>query len=68
MWTTYAALQSLQAGLNQSDDPAEIAKYLKGATVDTVMGPLSWDQKGDLKGFEFGVFTRHANGTATDAK
>ncbi len=35
--TTYAALQSLQAGLNQSDDPAEIAKYLKGATVDTVM-------------------------------
>jgi branched-chain amino acid transport system substrate-binding protein len=29
VWTTYAALQSLQAGLNQSDDPAEIAKYLK---------------------------------------
>jgi branched-chain amino acid transport system substrate-binding protein len=26
------------------------------------------DQKGDLKGFEFGVFTWHANGTATDAK
>ncbi|MCV5446816.1 hypothetical protein, partial [Klebsiella pneumoniae] len=25
-------------------------------------------QKGDLKGFEFGVFTWHANGTATDAK
>jgi branched-chain amino acid transport system substrate-binding protein len=25
VWTTYAALQSLQAGLNQSDDPAEIA-------------------------------------------
>ena len=68
VWTTYAALQSLQAGLNQSDDPEEIAKYLKGATVDTVMGPLSWDQKGDLKGFEFGVFTWHANGTATDAK
>ena len=44
-------------GLNQSEDPAEIAKYLKGAKVDTVMGPLSWDEKGDLKGFEFGVFT-----------
>ena len=68
VWTTYAALQSLQAGLNQSEDPAEIAKYLKGAKVDTVMGPLSWDEKGDLKGFEFGVFTWHANGTATDAK
>ena len=68
VWTTYAALQSLAAGLNKSEDPAEIATYLKGATVDTVMGPLSWDQKGDLKGFEFGVFTWHANGTATDAK
>jgi branched-chain amino acid transport system substrate-binding protein len=61
-------LQSLQAGLNQSADPAEIAKYLKANTVNTVMGPLSWDEKGDLKGFEFGVFDWHANGTATDAK
>ena len=68
VWTTYAALQSLQAGLNQSDDPAEIAKYLKANSVETVMGPLSWDEKGDLKGFEFGVFDWHANGTATDAK
>ena len=32
------------------------------------MGPLSWDAKGDLKGFEFGVFTWHADGSATDAK
>lgn len=68
VWTTYAALQSLAAGLNQSDDPAKIADWLKGNTVNTVMGPLSWDSKGDLKGFEFGVFTWHANGTATDAK
>ena len=68
VWTTYAALQSLQAGLNQSADPAEIATWLKANSVDTVMGPLSWDAKGDLKGFEFGVFDWHANGTATDAK
>ena len=68
VWTTYAALQSLQAGLNQSADPAEIATWLKANTVETVMGPLSWDEKGDLKGFEFGIFNWHANGTATDAK
>lgn len=68
VWTTYAALQSLAAGMNQNAEPAEIAKYLKGASVDTVMGPLSWDEKGDLKGFEFGVFTWHADGTATDAE
>ncbi len=45
VWTTYAALQSLQAGLNQSDDPAEIAKYLKANSVDTVMGPLTGMRK-----------------------
>jgi len=63
VWTTYAALQSLQAGLNQSDDPAEIAKYLKANSVETVMGPLSWDAKGDLKGFP-GAF-RAADALAT---
>jgi len=68
VWTTYAALQTLQAGLNQSAEPAEIATWLKANSVETVMGPLSWDEKGDLKGFEFGVFDWHANGTATDAK
>ncbi len=70
VWTTYAALQSLTAALEKSgsDDPAELAKYLKANTVETVMGPLSWDEKGDLKGFEFGVFTWHADGTSSDAK
>lgn len=68
VWTTYAALQALAAGLNQSDSPAQIASYLKGATVDTVMGPLAWNEAGDLRGFEFGVFTWHADGTSTDAK
>ncbi|MGQ7173269.1 efflux RND transporter permease subunit, partial [Escherichia sp. R-CC3] len=29
-------------------------RYLEANSVDTVMGPLTWDEKGDLKGFEFG--------------
>ncbi len=67
VWTTYAALQSLQAGLNQSADPAEIATAESelGRNRD---GAAVRDEKGDLKGFEFGVFDWHANGTATDAK
>ena len=32
------------------------------------MGPLTRDDKGDLKGFEFGVFEWHANGTSTPIK
>jgi branched-chain amino acid transport system substrate-binding protein len=70
VWTTYAALQALTTGMTRSGsmEPAEIAKNLKSAPVDTVMGPLSWDQKGDLKGFEFGVFQWHADGTSTPIK
>lgn len=68
VWTTYAAVQSLAEGLKKSSDPTEMANYLKGATVETVMGPLTWNDKGDLKGFEFGVFTWNADGTSSDAK
>jgi len=71
VWTTYAALQSLVAGLERSKsaEPEDIVKNLKeGAAVPTVMGDLSWDEKGDLKGFEFGVFKWHADGTSTAVK
>ncbi|QZN96026.1 branched-chain amino acid ABC transporter substrate-binding protein [Symbiopectobacterium purcellii] len=66
VWTTYAALQSLTTAMERSGAETEaIAKDLKANTVETVMGPLSWDTKGDLKGFEFGVFEWHADGTSS---
>ncbi len=71
VWTTYAALQSLVAGMERSKsaEPEDIAKNLKeGAAVPTVMGDLTWDQKGDLKGFEFGIFKWHADGSSTTVK
>lgn len=71
VWTTYAAIQSLVAGIerSKSDEPDAIAKNLKeGAAVPTVMGNLNWDEKGDLKGFEFGVFKWHADGSSSAAK
>ena len=41
VWTTYAALQSLQAGLNQSDDPAEIGiSRCKKASRPEIPGSL----------------------------
>ena len=33
-----------------------------------MIGPLNWDEKGDLKGFEFGVFKWHADGSSSAAK
>jgi branched-chain amino acid transport system substrate-binding protein len=70
VWTTYAALQSLVTGIERSGsmDPAAISKDLKAKPVDTVMGSLNWDQKGDLKGFEFGIFQWHADGSSTPIK
>ncbi len=68
VWTTYAAVQALADGLNKTTEPDEMANYLKGATIETVMGPLSWNEKGDLTGFEFGVFTWNADGTSSDAQ
>lgn len=71
VWTTYAALQSLTTAMERSgsQEPADLVKDLKtGKPVETVMGPLSWDEKGDLKGFEFGIFEWHADGSSTAVK
>lgn len=62
VWITYAALQSLTTAMERSVTEPEA---IKANTVETVMGPLSWDTKGDLKGFEFGVFEWHADGTSS---
>ena len=70
VWTTYAAMQALAAGIAKAgeDDPAAVAAAIKAAPIDTVMGPLTWAPNGDLKGFEFGVFQWHADGTSTQLK
>ncbi|MCL2891913.1 branched-chain amino acid ABC transporter substrate-binding protein [Brenneria tiliae] len=70
VWTTYAAIQSLTTAMERSGstEPEELASDLKAKPVDTVMGSLSWDEKGDLKGFEFGVFEWHADGTSSVVK
>ncbi|MEZ7862080.1 MAG: branched-chain amino acid ABC transporter substrate-binding protein [Aeromonadaceae bacterium] len=69
IWTTYAAIQSVVAGIKQAgDEPADVAKALKAGTIPTVMGDLQWDAKGDLKGFEFGVFAWHQDGSSSVLK
>lgn len=70
VWITYAAVQSLATAMDRSDSkaPLDLVKDLKANGADTVIGPLKWDEKGDLKGFEFGVFQWHADGSSTAAK
>ncbi|MGB6189386.1 MAG: branched-chain amino acid ABC transporter substrate-binding protein [Aeromonas molluscorum] len=69
VWTTYAAVQTLAAGIAKAgEDPVAVEKAIKSSTIDTVMGPLTWAPNGDLKGFEFGMFEWHADGTSTQLK
>nr|ELR5039799.1 branched-chain amino acid ABC transporter substrate-binding protein [Providencia stuartii]ELR5081247.1 branched-chain amino acid ABC transporter substrate-binding protein [Providencia stuartii] len=70
VWTTYAAIQGLTTAMERtgSREPEDLAKDLKANPVDTVMGTLTWQPNGDLKGFEFGVFEWHADGTSTAVK
>ncbi|WP_408634957.1 branched-chain amino acid ABC transporter substrate-binding protein [Oceanisphaera avium] len=66
VWTTYAAVQVIAEGIKRAGpDPDAVAQALRTKPVNTVMGPLSWDDKGDLVGFEFGVFEWHKDGTST---
>lgn len=69
VWTTYAAVQTLASALENSgsDDPLALADYLKAKGASTVIGDIHWDQKGDLKDFEFGVFVWHPDSPATRA-
>jgi len=70
VWITYAAVQSLATAMDRtgSKAPQDLIKDLKAHGADTVIGPLNWDEKGDLKGFEFGVFQWHADGSSSVAK
>lgn len=67
VWTSVAAVQTMAKVIGEvgADDTMKVADKIRGNTIDTAMGPLSWDDKGDLIGFEFGVYEWHADGTGT---
>ncbi|WP_134496647.1 ABC transporter substrate-binding protein [Microvirga pakistanensis] len=48
---SYAVVQAIAGGIAKanSTDPAAVAKTLRGTTVDTVIGPVGFDEKGDIK-------------------
>jgi branched-chain amino acid transport system substrate-binding protein len=49
----YAAAEVLQAaaeGVGSIDDQLKLADWLRGNSVDTILGPLSWNEDGSPKG------------------
>lgn len=61
---SYATVQSIVAAIKGAAKPTgtERAKWLKSNTVQTVMGPKSWDEKGDLKVSDYVMYKWDTNG------
>ncbi len=59
---SYGVVQAIAEGIKRagSDDPAKVAQALEnGQPVDTVLGPLSFDAKGDVKDPHFDINQWH---------
>ena len=61
---SYATLESIRDAMKatKSKDGKKLANWLKSNTVQTVMGPKSWDTKGDLKVSDYVIYKWDAKG------
>jgi branched-chain amino acid transport system substrate-binding protein len=62
---SYAVVQAIAEGVKRagSDDPAKVAEALKsGQPTETVVGPVTFDEKGDLKNASYDI-NRWSNGS-----
>jgi branched-chain amino acid transport system substrate-binding protein len=58
----YAVIQAFVQGIEgaKSDDPMKVAEWLKGGnTISTVVGPVTFDEKGDLKNASYDINKWH---------
>ncbi len=58
---TYAAFQVIEAGVKaaKSLDAKKVAEQIHGKTIDTVLGPLKYDDKGDVSNSEYVWYKWH---------
>jgi len=59
----YAAVQVLHESMKAvGPDPKKVAEYMHSNRFNTVIGPVAFDRKGDLKNFDFVVFKLDKSG------
>ncbi|SDW08902.1 branched-chain amino acid ABC transporter substrate-binding protein [Marinobacter mobilis] len=65
--TSYTAVQLIADGIAQagSDDPMEVAAALRANSFNTPIGTVQYDDKGDMRSFEFVVYEWHSDGSKT---
>ena len=67
VFPAYAAVQVIADGIKLADstDTEAVAEALRSNSFDTPTGTLAFDEKGDLKDFNFVVYEWHADATKT---
>jgi branched-chain amino acid transport system substrate-binding protein len=67
---SYAAVQVIADTINKigSTDPRKVAEEIHKSTYQTPIGAIAFKENGDLKEFQFVVFTWHADATKTPVK
>ncbi len=65
--TSYTAVQLIAEGIEQagSTDPFDVAEALRSGSYNTPIGTVEYDEKGDMKSFEFVVYEWHSDGSKT---
>lgn len=65
VFPAYAAVQVIAEGIEKagSTDTDKVAEALRSNSFDTPTGMLEFDEKGDLKNFNFVVYEWHQDGT-----
>ncbi|MDV3502566.1 branched-chain amino acid ABC transporter substrate-binding protein [Marinobacter sp. M-5] len=65
--TSYTAVQLIAEGIEQagSTDPFDVAAALRSNSFNTPIGTVEYDEKGDMKSFEFVVYEWHSDGSKT---
>ncbi|MDQ5911684.1 MAG: branched-chain amino acid transport system substrate-binding protein [Pseudomonadota bacterium] len=66
----YAGVQIITDAIKgaKTDDTEKLAEYIRSNSFDTPIGKVAFRDNGDLKEFQFVVFTWHADATKTPVK
>lgn len=67
---SYSAVSVIAQAIDKADstDPEKVAQALRSNSFETPTGTLTFDEKGDLKSFDFVIYEWHKDGTKTEAK
>ncbi|MBA1272370.1 branched-chain amino acid ABC transporter substrate-binding protein [Stutzerimonas azotifigens] len=70
VFPAYSAVQVIAQGIEKagSTDTDKVAEALRSNAFETPTGTLEFDEKGDLKNFNFVVYEWHQDGSKSEAK